>query len=162
MPIRYIVYDTEAIPSGDRMPIVNGDDPIRFDSLKDLKDSIDSNTQNVLELEGDRETILDNQSRIENIENADARFNLLGAIKNASSEYYFTNATTIELLFGRETIVAFNVFEEKEKTPTKTVYRCITDSVIWDIVRETVDGVLIKKIVINSQNNPITGYVEIL
>lgn len=105
--------------------------------------------------------VYDNQARIENIENADARFNLLAALKNTSIKYYFDDAIEVEISHNRDTIVSLNVFQEVSNTDVKKEYICVTSGVIWRKVDELINGVWKRKIVINS-NNSITGYVEIL
>lgn len=189
MAVRVVSYDTEGLPSGDRVVVLNGSDPIRFDSMDDIKNPISQNTQNIQSLEVDiedlqlnhinqeskinaidnkyeteRTLILDNQARINNLEDRDLRREFLIGLDQASIRVPFESMTSIKAYYGRKEITNIIVYQQVSITPEEKVFEEITSG-IQITYHEKYDintNSLIEKYVLVETEVPITGYALIL
>lgn len=170
MAVRVVSYDTEAIPQGNRIPVLNGDDPIRFDSLDDINNAISNNASNISSINSTigaiqsnssdmNDRIVDNTNRINNLEDVDHIQKFIQGLDAYSSKVIFTNAIKIEIPHNRKEIYFKKVVSYVGTIENEEQYEEITSSVkITDvIIRDSQGNIIGKKIVIYS-NQPITGY----
>jgi septal ring factor EnvC (AmiA/AmiB activator) len=174
MALRYLTYDTEGIPEGDRIPILNGSDPTRFDSLKELKAPINQNTNNIAGLDSEvqalknnentNETqIVDNTRRINNLEDRTLDKELLYALDLASIKVTFVNSTRIEIQHNRKEIYMKKVMAYVGSIGDTENYEDVTKGVkITEQLTKGPQGNIVNKKVIIETTTPLTGYAVIL
>lgn len=170
MALRYVTYDTEAIPSGDRIPILNSGDPTRFDSLDEFKASIDQNTNDISGLDSEVQALknnetqtTDNTARINNLEDRTLDKELLYALDQASIKTTFVNATEVVIQHNRKEIYAKKVMQYVGTIEGEETFEDITHVVkLLEInVKDSQNNIIGKKVVIQT-TNPITGYALIV
>lgn len=105
----------------------------------------------------------DNTARINNLENEDLRAKYLEALDLATIKKNFSNATEIEIQYGRREIISIQVFVLKESTDQRLIYQESSSTIILEQVVEldSNGNPTVKKIVIKS-NQPVSGYCLIL
>lgn len=105
-----------------------------------------------------KELILDNQSRINNLELTEIQ-RIMEFIDRVTITKPFVNATRIEIQHSRKIVTNVLVMKQIENTNTRKEYQHVI--VDWRNVEELINGVWVKKIIITS-NPGITGYAVIL
>lgn len=157
MAIRVVSYDTDTIPSGERYVVLNGSDPIRFDSLDELK-------QEIIDCCGDVEPIvLDNQARINNLESRDLVKEFLLALSLSTITTYFDNQTEVKVYYGRKEVTNVIVYKQTLESPTERAFEEITSGISLSY-HEMLDqnGNITQKYVKIISETPITGKVLVL
>lgn len=108
--------------------------------------------------------ILDNQARINNLEDRDLRREFLAGLDMSSIRAYFEGKTEIKVLYGRKEITNIIVYRQVSITPEEKIYEEITSgiSITYHEKYNINDNSLIEKYVLIKANTPVTGYCLIL
>lgn len=168
--MRILSYDPETVPEGERIVVINGDNPLRFDSLEELKEPIVQNSQKLAQLESDiqgiednRRTIIDNTRRINNLEDRGLKEELLYSLAQASIIKTFVNSTRVEVQHNRKEIYVKKVMAYVGTAENEEMYEDITHSVkLLEVIARNPQGIIVSKKVIIQSENPITGYIMVV
>lgn len=106
------------------------------------------------------DTILDNQARINNLEDTEIN-KIIMFLDKISIRNNFENSKLVEISHHRKSITSVKVMEQMLKTDTETLFKDITHSVSISERNSIIGGIETKKVIIES-NDPITGYAIIL
>lgn len=156
MAIRIVSYDTDSIPSGERFIVLDGNNPIRFDSLDELK-------QEIINCCGDvKSIVLDNRARINNLEDSGIQDNFIKGLELSTIRKEVVNSTYIEVQYGRRTISNVLVYRQIENDINEKVYEEYTSNVSIRYHEKYNNGQLFEKFVVIESNTPFTGYVLVL
>lgn len=172
--MRIVSYDPETIPEGERIIVIDGDNPLRFDSLSELKAPIIQNANDITRLDSEfqalknnentNETqIVDNTRRINNLEDRTLDSELMYALDLASVKYTFVNETNIEITHNRKEIYIKKVMAYAGTVGNEENYEDITSQVVLKekLIKDNEGKIISKKLIIES-NDPITGYIIFL
>lgn len=110
----------------------------------------------------DKVIILDNQARINNIEDKSLKDNFIAGMELASIRKEFVNSNYIEISYGRNEINKIQVWGEVENSSTEKIYQEITSGIEIKIHEKYNNGEVFEKLVVVETTQPITGYVLIL
>jgi len=178
-------FDSESLEEGKFYSLYVNKDNATLTVSKDVQDSLNAkvllNEHNITAIEltntdqgisiqniinnatNDKEIILDNTARINNLEDEDLRTKFLIAMEMASIKKTFTNQTDIEIQYGRKEIISISVNVLISQNEDVLLYDDATNTVkIQKELTLNSEGVqIIKKVKIHS-NSPISGYVLLL
>lgn len=182
MALEYAVYQTDNMESGKFYLLeVNKDLAPNLREIGTITGPLAQAIQDIVSIKGkdelqdidieylklhkdDLKTQLDdNTARINNLENEDLRAKYLEALDLATIRKTFSEATEIEILYGRREVISIKVYVLIEQTDQRMVYQESSSSVlIHEVIELDSNGNrVIKKIVVKS-NIPISGYMLVL
>lgn len=141
--------------NGTVLTIIKDDEDAKFNQIEVNKNDLIIVKQN---LQNFGDAILDNQSRINNLEMTEVE-RIKEFISRVSITKPFINSNIIEIEHHRDVIINVLVMEKILDTFEHKEYREVVAD--WKEVEELIGGVWIKKVVI-TLNQPTTGYVVIL
>lgn len=155
MAINYITYNPDTLPEGDRIVILNGNNPPRFDSYENLLKKVG--------IENMQEIILDNQARINNLEDTEIG-RIVEFLDRISIKKQFIAASTVEVEHFRKQIISVKVMKVNNSEPGITEEVNITAGTrIREIIEKDSEGkILNKKVILDFGDSVITGYVIII
>lgn len=171
--MRIVSYDPESIPSGNRIIILNGSDPIRFDSLDDINNNISSNTNNINSLNSTigamqlnnsnmNNRITDNTNRVNILEDRSLEKELQNALDLLSIKIPLINQTRLEIEHNRKEIYNVKVIkEEYENFKIKRVKNISAGTTIFEEKSQDPTDTN-KKLILDFGDVPISGYVLII
>lgn len=155
MSIQYLTYDDEKLPSGNRIVVLNGSDPPRFDPLSQF---ITEDNLDVVQ-----EVVLDNQARINNLEDTEIK-KIIGFLDKVSIKKPFTNETLVEINHFRKEVVNVKVMQLVEQGPNRVQHINITAGtrILEEALLDAQGAVIGRKVILDFGDTPVTGYAIIL
>lgn len=165
-----ISVDTDQMEQGKFYTIFTDKDNATLLIPKDNQDAINSQVEknrvdilNVSPISQQLDVKVDDlTSRVNNLENEDLRSKFLTALEIATIRKNFSNATEIEVEYGRKEIISIQVFSLESQNDNELIYDINTNYKLQQIIVIDQNGSpIIKKIKVKS-NQPISGYVLVL
>lgn len=155
MAINYITYNPDTLPDGDRIVVLNGSNPPRFDSLTQIAKKSD--------IDGIQEIILDNQARINNLEDTEVN-KIIGFLDKISIKKQFSNTSIVEISHFRKEIISVKVMRVNTSNPLMVEETNITAGTsIKEIIEKDSEGKITgKKVILDFGETPISGYVIVI
>lgn len=165
-----VMVDTDQMEPGKFYKLYTDKDNVTLLISKDSEDIIHQMVQDhklkVIELQQTNSQILskvvDNQSRINNLEDRDLKKSFIEGMEISSIKKEFVNSTYIEVDYGRKEIHNVTVFKRITDDDNERIYEEMTAGVEIRYHEKYNNGVLFEKQVIIETNQPVSGYVLVL
>lgn len=165
-----VMVDTDQMESGKFYKIYTDKDNATLLVLKDVEDAtfaqVEANRLKLLEIEdasdSEKLIILDNQARINNLEDRDLKTSFIEGMEVSSIRKEFVGATYVEVNYGRKEIHNVTVFKKIADDDNERIYEEVTSGVEVRYHEKYNNGVLFEKQVIIEMTPALTGYVLVL
>lgn len=115
------------------------------------------------DLEVVKQITLDNQARINNLEDTEVN-KIIGFLDKISIKKNFIDATRVEIQHRRKEVINVKIMKIDSVSPdtTREVNVTAGTSITEEVVKDTNGNVVSKKVILDFGNTPITGYAIIL